>query len=64
MKQNSSLLLNKVEKVVLSKNIVKEIIIVDDYSTDTTLEFIKAFISAHFDLSKYVARDIIQFHIL
>ena len=35
------LILNKIECVTLPQNIVKEIIIVDDCSTDTTLEVIK-----------------------
>ncbi len=41
------LLLNKIECVTLPQNIVKEIIIVDDCSTDTTLEVIKNYISTH-----------------
>lgn len=45
------LILNKIECVVLSQNIVKEIIIVDDCSTDSTLKVIKDYISNHTKLS-------------
>lgn len=45
------LILDKIEKVVLLQSIEKEIIIVDDYSTDNTLEVIKSYISAHINLS-------------
>lgn len=42
---------NKIEHVILSHNIIKEVIIVDDCSTDNTLEVIKNYISTHIDLS-------------
>jgi glycosyltransferase involved in cell wall biosynthesis len=45
------LILNKIDNVILLQNIVKEIIIVDDCSTDITLEVIKNYISTHIDLS-------------
>ena len=38
------LILNKIDNVILPQNIVKEIIIVDDCSTDNTLEIIKNYI--------------------
>lgn len=41
------LILNKIESVILSQNIIKEIIIVDDCSSDNTLEVIKNYISTH-----------------
>ena len=44
------LILNKIEHVILSQNIVKEIIIVDDCSTDDTLEVVKNYISTHIEL--------------
>lgn len=45
------LILGKIESVILYKNIIKEIIIVDDCSTDNTLEVIKNYISTHQNLS-------------
>jgi glycosyltransferase involved in cell wall biosynthesis len=42
---------NKIEHVILSHNIIKEVIIVDHCSTDNTLEVIKNYISTHIDLS-------------
>lgn len=45
------LILNKIEHVILSQNIIKEVIIVDDCSTDDTLEVVKNYISTHIDLS-------------
>ena len=45
-----NLILNKIEHVILSQNIIKEVIIVDDCSTDNTLEVIKNYISTHIDL--------------
>jgi glycosyltransferase involved in cell wall biosynthesis len=44
------LILNKIDNVILPQNIVKEIIIVDDCSTDNTLEIIKNYISTHLEL--------------
>lgn len=45
------LILGKIESVILYKNIIKEIIIVDDCSTDNTLEAIRNYISTHQNLS-------------
>ena len=45
------LILDKIESVILYKNIIKEIIIVDDCSTDNTLEAIRNYISTHQNLS-------------
>lgn len=45
------LILNKIKNVDLPLNISKEIIIIDDCSTDKTLEVIKNYISTHSDLS-------------
>ena len=45
------LLLNKIEQVILPQNIIKELIIIDDCSTDNTLEVIKNYISTHIGLS-------------
>lgn len=44
------LILNKIENVVLFQNIIKEVIIVDDCSTDNTLEVIKKYISKDFSI--------------
>ena len=45
------LILSKIENVILLHNLVKEIIIVDDYSTDNTLEIIKNYIATHSDIA-------------
>ena len=45
------LILCKIESVILYKNIIKEIIIVDDCSIDNTLEAIRNYISTHQNLS-------------
>lgn len=45
------LILGKIESVILYKNIIKEIIIVDDCSIDNTLEVIRNYISTHQNLS-------------
>ena len=45
------LILDKIESVVLLEDIVKEIIIVDDCSTDTSLKEIRAYIATHDNLS-------------
>ena len=44
------LILSKIENVILLHNLVKEIIIVDDCSTDNTLEIIKKYIAIHSDI--------------
>mgnify|MGYP003452750151 CR=1 FL=1 len=41
------LILDKIESVTIPQNITKEIIIVDDCSTDNTLLIIKDYISSH-----------------
>ncbi len=45
------LILDKIESVVLLEDIVKEIIIVDDCSTDTSLKEIRSYIATHDNLS-------------
>ena len=45
------LILSKIENVILLHNLVKEIIIVDDYSTDNTLEIIKNYIATHSEIA-------------
>lgn len=45
------LILNKIEKVILTDNLLKEIIIIDDFSTDNTLQVIKEYILTHSQLS-------------
>ena len=44
------LILDKIDNVTLPQNITKEIIIVDDCSTDDTLEVVKYYIATHIKL--------------